>query len=383
LPEPDSFYHTSLLNYNIATCGGEITFDFTPFSYWNDGTKEASLIVLRNDQTVDTVTLSVGQTSFSYNSLLNNETYTFYVRESGNDKNTQIAFSNPITINTYFYEPIRWIVIDDLSLNAQNQATISWTTNSHNPEFLFQLSQNGETIDIPAADLINSPGTNKYSYLLPGFSLNPTEYQISLQDSCNNMIESLSKRVLLTQGQLNGSIDLDIQWTDIADTEWTVNSYDVFYKTQDSYMLLGSVDGNTTEFQYAFDENNPPDSVCYYVEAKGEILLAEADTTTDLIIRSNTVCLYGETIIQLPNAYNPGLNPYKPIIVPLSNISSYVFRVFDRYGNLIFESANPSEGWQGQYKGKDGFMDVYVVQVEVTTSQGETIEESGSLLLFP
>src|SRR5690606_6803385 len=33
-PEPDSFYHTSLLTSSISECGGQMQFDFTPFSYW-------------------------------------------------------------------------------------------------------------------------------------------------------------------------------------------------------------------------------------------------------------------------------------------------------------------------------------------------------------
>ena len=141
--------------------------------------------------------------------------------------------------------------------------------------------------------------------------------------------------------------------------------------------------GTTFDFQHGFDENNPVDSLCYYVVARGEVVFDDIDSTAELSIRSNTVCLYGETVVQLPNAYRPGQAPYRPIIVPQSNIVTYAFRVFDRYGNLIFETNNPGDGWNGQYQGKDGFMDVYVVQVEMTSTHGDKIEKSGSLLLFP
>ncbi len=382
-PEPDSFYHTSFLTYDVETCGGEITFDFIPFSLWQGGTSESSLIILRNNIPTDTLNLTVGQSTFTYDDLLNQETYTFYVRESGNAIDGEVAYSNSITINTDFYEPIKWIVIDELTPGDNNQATLSWTTNNHTPGFPFQLHRNNSSIELPLADLITEPGTNRYSYILHDLPQEGDEYRIKLQDSCGNTIESLPKRALLTQGQLNGGIDLNIKWTDIADKEWIVHSYDIFYEINGSYSILGSANGSTLGFQHSFDENNPLDSVCYYVVATGELYFPDADSLADLTIKSNTVCLHGETIVQLPNSYSSNQAAYKPIIVPQTNITSYTLRIFDRYGNMVFESHNPSDGWDGKHQGKDGFMDVYVVQVKITNREGEQIEKSGSLLLFP
>ena len=187
---------------------------------------------------------------------------------------------------------------------------------------------------------------------------------------------------MLTQGQLDGGTILNVEWIDVGDEEWSVDEYIVYQLSNGSSSLLGSLDGSTTNFQYSYDENNPIDSVCYYIVARGTIYYSDADTTADFSIQSNTVCLYGETVVQLPNAYRSGQNPYRPIIVPPNNITSYSFRVFDRYGGLVFETNNPNEGWNGQYQGEEGFMSVYAVQVELTTSQGEQIQKSGSLLLF-
>src|SRR5690606_14287669 len=99
-PEPDSFYHTSYLSLQITKCGGEIMFDFIPFSYWKDLTTTSTLFVLRNGQPVDSVVIPPYEKSFSYEKIENNQTYTFYIRETGTGN--QAAFSNPITIQTAF-----------------------------------------------------------------------------------------------------------------------------------------------------------------------------------------------------------------------------------------------------------------------------------------
>ncbi|HLT93536.1 MAG TPA: hypothetical protein VKZ56_03195, partial [Membranihabitans sp.] len=114
---------------------------------------------------------------------------------------------------------------------------------------------------------------------------------------------------------------------------------------------------------------------------KGEVNLPEENESLE--VRSNTVCLYGETIVEIPNAHSSHQPPYKPIIVPRSNLTSYVFRIFDRYGSLVFETTDPEKGWSGLYQNNSGFMDVFVVQVEITNNQGESIEKTGSLILFP
>ncbi len=380
-PEPDSFYHTSWLTYETVPCESGISFEFKPFSYWQGGTASSTLFVVRNDQVTDSVDLAVGDTRFRYEQLDHGQEYTFYVREAGHERD-QVAYSNPITFTTNVEEPIRWIVIGAITINNQNQATILWTTNNHTPTFPFKLHKNGSSADIPPTDL-HQRAVNQYEYTLPAISSNNPEYKISLQDSCGNTIESRPKKALLTQGKLNGGIDLQIQWTDVSDEEWHVDEYVVYYVSNGGFSFLGSVDGSTTHFQHAYDENNPIDSVCYYVVARGEVFYAESDSTTDFSMQSNTVCLHGETIVELPNAYHSNEPPYRPIIVPQSNITSYNFRIFDRYGSLVFETNNPAEGWQGQHQGKEGFADVYVVQVELTNNQGEQIKKSGSLLLFP
>src|SRR5690606_27259109 len=245
-PEPDSFYHTSYLSLQTTKCGGEIMFDFIPFSYWKDLTTTSTLFVLRNGQPVDSVVIPPYEKSFSYEKIENNQTYTFYVRETG--AGNQAAFSNPITIRTDFFSPIQWIVMDDLSFDENNEARISWSTNQHNPGYLFQLHQDPDASSIPSSDLASLPGDYRYGYGLPDVPSGASGFSVSLLDSCGNSVESIPKFPLLTQGQLTSNNQLNIQWNDIADDEWTVDSYEIYYKTGGNYSLLSTEMGSSFSF---------------------------------------------------------------------------------------------------------------------------------------
>lgn len=58
--------------------------------------------------------------------------------------------------------------------------------------------------------------------------------------------------------------------------------------------------------------------------------------------------------IYVPNVFSPngdGRNDY--LFVRGNNFSKIRFSVFDRWGELIFETEDPLIGWDGKYKGKD------------------------------
>lgn len=71
----------------------------------------------------------------------------------------------------------------------------------------------------------------------------------------------------------------------------------------------------------------------------------------------------------VPNAFTPNGNGTNDEFGPVfTNILSdqYQFLIFDRWGNIVFESHNPGEMWNGRYQNKGEFVqeDVYVYKVQ-------------------
>ncbi|MGB1121408.1 MAG: gliding motility-associated C-terminal domain-containing protein, partial [Saprospiraceae bacterium] len=61
----------------------------------------------------------------------------------------------------------------------------------------------------------------------------------------------------------------------------------------------------------------------------------------------------------------------------------YTFKVYSRSGELVFETQNLSEGWDGTHKGKELNTGVYVYYVEAPCAlNGNVILKTGNVLLI-
>lgn len=86
----------------------------------------------------------------------------------------------------------------------------------------------------------------------------------------------------------------------------------------------------------------------------------------------------------VPTAFSPngdGLNDIlRPITLGMRNIR--YFRVFNRVGNLVFETTQIGKGWDGYYKGNPQDPGNYVWMAQGETWQGEFITRRGNAVLI-
>jgi gliding motility-associated-like protein len=80
--------------------------------------------------------------------------------------------------------------------------------------------------------------------------------------------------------------------------------------------------------------------------------------------------------VYVPNAFSPngdGINDVlRPMISSQVQITSYSFKVYDRWGTEVFTSANLDDGWDGMLKSLPLPMGVYIyfVQFEYMDDRG-------------
>ncbi|MGZ3899496.1 MAG: PKD domain-containing protein [Bacteroidia bacterium] len=66
----------------------------------------------------------------------------------------------------------------------------------------------------------------------------------------------------------------------------------------------------------------------------------------------------------IPNTFTPDDNALNDYFFPIAiGVINYEFEIFDRWGELIFKTNNPKQGWNGFYKGKECKQDVYVWRI--------------------
>ena len=86
----------------------------------------------------------------------------------------------------------------------------------------------------------------------------------------------------------------------------------------------------------------------------------------------------------LPNAFTPNGDGLNETFRPLHpcDMSDYNIKIFNRYGQLIFESANPSVGWDGTFKGAKAVDGTYVWMSSYTnTNNNQRMSKKGTLIL--
>jgi gliding motility-associated-like protein len=88
--------------------------------------------------------------------------------------------------------------------------------------------------------------------------------------------------------------------------------------------------------------------------------------------------------IQVPNAFTPngdGLNDYlKPIGMGVTEIR--FFRIFNRWGQLVYESGDLKTGWDGTFKGQPQSSQSFAWMVEGIGQDGTLIQKKGSSTLI-
>lgn len=110
------------------------------------------------------------------------------------------------------------------------------------------------------------------------------------------------------------------------------------------------------------------------------------ETTTYTVIMDNGVCqvgaqvtvttyefICGDEYIFVPNAFSPNGDGENDVLyVRGQNLNELELKVFDRWGELVFETTDQAVGWDGTYKGRPVDPDVFVYHLRVTCFDDQT-----------
>jgi gliding motility-associated-like protein len=87
----------------------------------------------------------------------------------------------------------------------------------------------------------------------------------------------------------------------------------------------------------------------------------------------------------IPNIFSPegengSNNDRFGVFSNLIDPMGYVLRIYSRWGELVFESKNPQQLWDGTFKNKPAQQGVYMYQLQMNTCDG-LVQKSGDLTL--
>lgn len=153
-----------------------------------------------------------------------------------------------------------------------------------------------------------------------------------------------------------------------------LNATDLGYNHYISYHWSPSSWLNNTDI--ANPVSTPKANITYNLKATTDIgCIATA---------SITIKVFDKPDIFVPNAFTPnadGLNDFFKAI-PVGIAQFKYFKIFNRWGEMVFSSADPQHGWDGIYKGKPQNSGDYSWMAEGIDFQGNVIQKKGFVVLI-
>lgn len=124
---------------------------------------------------------------------------------------------------------------------------------------------------------------------------------------------------------------------------------------------------------------------CYKLEVKEfdvpHVYNVPAATST-----SNVACALHEPVLFVPNAFIPSgtRNPvFKPVLT-FSDPTAYLFQIYNKWGEVIFETNDVTEAWDGTINRSSSLspQDVYIYLIEFVSATGDEYSKRGKVTLL-
>jgi len=101
----------------------------------------------------------------------------------------------------------------------------------------------------------------------------------------------------------------------------------------------------------------------------------------DTIIIGQKDCMEG---LFVPSAFTPNNDGLNDLFTPMAfgDIRTFRFRVYNRWGEVVFETATPGTGWNGNYNGKKQDSNVFVWSCTYQLNGQKVEQRSGKVVLI-
>lgn len=114
---------------------------------------------------------------------------------------------------------------------------------------------------------------------------------------------------------------------------------------------------------------------------RAELIVYNAANCTDTFALTVDVIIV--PVLDVPNAFTPGRFGENAIIsVKGFGIGKMEWKIYNRWGQLIFQTNNRKLGWDGTFKGSVQPMDVYAYTLDVEFTDGKKYRKTGDITLL-
>lgn len=328
----------------------------------------------------------IGNTSGSTNVFIHKKiepftTYCYYVRaidatQTKSSLSHQLCFTaNVYKVPDYLYlvtasvenEMVKLIAYADKTADLKHYLVLRATDVDANYKTIDTLKPSFTNNEINFID--STAEVNKHAYY----------YKLLAVDSCSLNIKTSENNVcsILLNAESSFGLLNTLTWNAFKIWNAGTKNYQM-YRGEEPDLLMSFAYSDTTN--YNDDIKNyiiQSGKYCYQVEAM------EADTNKykyKATSKSNIFCVVQEPTIYIPNAFNPG-GDFNKIFMPKGMFfdnEKYSIEIFNRFGQKVFESIDPTIGWDGS----DAPLGIYVYKIRYGNPDNKLIILDGVLTLI-
>lgn len=379
---------TMFLTNDLNVCDKEITLNWNSYKNWNDGVKEYQVEASVNGGAYSVVGVTT-DTTFIFEDGVSNSNYCFLIKAIANDEiKTSLSNISCLYLHQPPYPAYNYLqsasVVNENEIEVRIHQDLSAQISNFRLERLDDNSS-GTYEEIMTTSSLTNPvvfsdfevETGAKSYF----------YRVMVDDSCGRptFYSNIGKTILLNVTENTTQLSNLIQWSDYKQWNGNIVGYEIYRSINGDFDVTPIVTLPPNKLFYNDDVSqvvgtSVEGEFCYYVKAIESVNSFGLQETS----QSNVACAYQNPLVYVPNAImiNGYNNTWKPVI-SLIDYDSYQVRIFNRFSEIIFESNDPNEAWDGGHKknGKIVQQGLYIYQITFRNAEGEFQEIRGHVTL--
>lgn len=389
---PENKYHNTIYVFpyqDSINCRFAIRLNWNRYLNWEEGVKEYKIYVSINFSSFNLLaTVSGGSNQYFHMDVSDNTSYCYIIRAISNNYRTSTSnktcfFTDLPNLPTY--------IIADFATVEDKKIKLSFTLDPQATICRYQLRRSTDGVNFESISFLGQCN-NKYTYTDANVNVEKKYYyQLVALDQCNQVrLSSNIASNIVVSATATEEVQNKIIW----------NRYYRWVSEIDSVYLYRILDYNSTP-ELIYSSNNSFDTLklddltnavlqnpaitnkfCYFVE---QVEQTGSSQNLKNRSRSNISCTYQPSRIFIPNTFTPDGNNLNSIFKPsvaFVEKEGYIFRIYDRWGFLIFETRDVTEGWNGKHKDKLCPSGTYIYHIMYRTIDGSIKERSGHVYIY-
>lgn len=377
-------HHTLKLSATVHKCDSMVDLSWNPYHHFPGGAASFEVFARTGTSAYAIVGSGGKEASFTCRSLDVMQTHTFFVRvwnagrtASSTTSLAEVVFHRKPGVGDAYVRSVSVDEQDAIEIQVYVNDTVDYRH-----LILERRNQSGGPVSWSES---RTKTTDAYRWVQHGLDVRQRyEYRAVLTDECDYPFAyslPASNIVLTVEETTDGKYRLS--WPSYEGFGRSPDNYAVYRRlvSASDFQLLAAQPAYSRTYEESADEL-PLEEVRYRVSAKG----GHAALPYQEECFSNTVEVSQMPTTYIPNSFVPESDieanrVFKPVNVYV-DATEYTFTIFDRWGQIVFETHRPDEGWDGNIKGRPARMGIYVYQLTYRLNEKKMFSRRGMVNLI-